>query len=56
MNMDHPGMTRLSLDDCKQILADTEQQVGDFGFMWTALKAAESRRSRPQTGLEIVSR
>jgi hypothetical protein len=49
--MDHPGVTRLLLDDCTQILADTQQQVGDYSRMWTALQAAEVRRSRPQTGL-----
>ncbi|MCZ2822345.1 FkbM family methyltransferase [Modestobacter sp. VKM Ac-2977] len=54
--MDGPGLTRLRLDDCAAILRETEDQVGDFTAMWNALKAAESRRTRPATGLRAWTR
>jgi FkbM family methyltransferase len=42
---DQPRTTRLRLPDCVDILAEMQEQTGDFSPMWTALTEAEFQRS-----------
>ncbi|MGY1751704.1 FkbM family methyltransferase [Blastococcus sp. SYSU D01042] len=46
-----PSLTRLDLQDCRAVLADTQEQVGDRSATWATLAEAEFRRSGRRDGL-----
>lgn len=48
---DVPAVTRLRSDDCREVLAGIEEQVGDHDAMWDALMEADFQRSGRRTGL-----
>jgi FkbM family methyltransferase len=49
-----PDITRMGLDDCREVLAGLRPRVGDYDALWSQLRAAESRRARPRTGLRAA--
>jgi FkbM family methyltransferase len=46
-----PTVTRLRGDDCQEVLADMQEQVGNFDAMWDSLAEADFQRSGRRTGL-----